>query len=129
MAVTLGLVSVLVRGLLVAPAVEVVLEVEQKSRVRFGAGSSLGSGAELEIPLSVVAAVKSAVQLGETPWGHSQVAASLGAVAAVYADLLRSAQEGLSMGRTVVDSVSVQSAARFEEWEAFHLQSKRKQLR
>lgn len=30
------------------------------------------------------------------------------------------------MGHTVVDSVSAQSAVQFEEWEAFHLQSKRK---
>lgn len=30
------------------------------------------------------------------------------------------------MGHTVVGSASVQSAAQFEEWEAFHLQSKRK---
>ena len=95
MAVTLGLVSVLAHGLLVAPAVEVVLEVERKSGVHFEAGSSPESEAELEIPLSVVAAVKAAVQLGETSWGHSQVAVSLAAVAAVYADLLRSAQEGL----------------------------------
>lgn len=30
------------------------------------------------------------------------------------------------MGHTVVDSVSVRSAVPFEEWEAFHLRSKRK---
>lgn len=123
---TLGLVSALVHGLLVAPAAEVELEVERKSGVRFGAGSSPESGAESEIPLSVAAAAKSAVQLEETSWGHSQVAASLAAAVAAYADLLRSAQEGLWKGRTAVGSVSVQSAAPFEEWEAFHLQSKRK---
>lgn len=95
MAVTLGLVSVLAHGLLVAPAVEVVLEVEWKSGVRSEAGSSPESEAELEIPLSVAAAVKAAEQLGETSWGRSQVAVSLAAVAAVYADLLRSAPEGL----------------------------------
>ena len=30
------------------------------------------------------------------------------------------------MGHTAVGSASVPSAVRFEEWEAFHLQSKRK---
>lgn len=125
-AATPGLVSGLVRGLLVAPAAEAELEAERKSGVHSGAGSSPESGAELEIPLSVAAAVKSAEQLEEMSWGHSQVAASLVAAAAAYADLLRSAQEGLWKGRTAVGSVSAQSAAPFEEWEAFHLQSKRK---
>lgn len=95
MAVTLGLVSVLAHGSLVVPAVEVVLEVEWKSGVHFEAGSSPVSEAELEILLSVAAAVTAAVQLGEMSWGHSQAAVSLAAVAEVYADLLRSAREGL----------------------------------
>lgn len=95
MAVSLGFVSVLAHGLLVAPAVEVVLEVEQKSGVHSEAGSSPESEAEMEIPLSVVAAVKAAAQLGEMSWEHSQVAVSLAAAAEVYADSLHSAQEGL----------------------------------
>lgn len=95
MAVTLGLVSVLAHGLLVAPAVEVVLEVERKSEVHFEAGSSPESEAELEIPLSVAAAVTTAEQLEEMSWGRLQVAVSLAAVVEVYADWLRSAQEGL----------------------------------
>lgn len=118
---TLGLVSVLARGLLAAPAVEAVLEAEWKSGVRFEAGSSPESAAELEIPLSAVAAAKAAAQLGETSWGRSQVAVSLAAAAAVCADSLRSAREGLSTGHTAVDSVSAQSAVQSEEWEAFHL--------
>ena len=95
MAVTLGLVSVLAHGLLVAPAVEAALEVVGKSGVCFEPGSSPESGAELEIPLSAVAAVKAAAQLGGTSWGHWQVAVSLAAAVEAYADLLHSAQEGL----------------------------------
>lgn len=95
MAVTLGSVSVLAHGLLVAPAVEVVLEVEPKPGVHFEAGSSPESEAELEIPLSAVVAVRAAAQLGEASWGHSRVAASPAAAAEVYADWLRSAQEDL----------------------------------
>lgn len=78
-----------------APAVGAVLAVEWKSGVRSEAGSSPESEAELEIPLSAVAAVKAAAQLGETSWGHSQVAVSLAAAAAAYADSRRSAREGL----------------------------------
>lgn len=95
MAVILGLVPVLAHGLLVAPAVEAVLEVEQKSEVHFEAGFSPESEAELEIPLSVAAVATTAEQLEEMSWGRLQVAVSLAAVVEVYADWLHSAQEGL----------------------------------
>lgn len=122
----LGSVSVLARGSLVAPAAAAGPAAEQSPGTRSAAGSSPGSEPGLELPRPAVAAGKAAAWPGEPSRGRWPAAVAPAAAAEGCAGWRRSALGGLWMGRTAAGSASAPSAARPEEWEAFHLQSKRK---
>lgn len=125
-AVTFGWAPVPARGLLVAPAAAAALEAGRPSGARFGAGSSPGSGAGLEVPPAEAAAAGAAGWRAVMPWGRWRAAGARAAAAAACAGWPRSAPEGPWRGRTAAGSASAPSAAPSVEWEASHLQGKRR---